>query len=95
MRVSVCANIEIQLAAPAVAEAALNRVVIVISLFVRCPPALTPITASRSASATPCDEGVDAREHVRVHVPEVAADDIAQKAVPIARAAAVVGRRTA
>src|ERR1700688_1603209 len=52
-RRSVCANIEVQSAAPADDDAALNRSVNVISLFVRCPPALHPITASRSGSAMP------------------------------------------
>src|SRR5436305_202236 len=43
-RRSLCANIEIQSAAPAPDEAALNRGVIVTSLFVRWPPALQPMT---------------------------------------------------
>src|SRR5205085_838405 len=52
-RISVCAYMDAQSAAPAPADAALNRVVMVISLFVRWPPALHPIIASRSGSAMP------------------------------------------
>src|SRR5260221_12773224 len=52
-RSSVCASIEVQSAAPADDEAALNRLVNVISLFVRGPPALHPITPRRSWSAMP------------------------------------------
>src|SRR3954464_1132482 len=50
LRVSLSANIDVQFAAPDADEAALNRSVTVISLLVRCPPALQPITASRSGS---------------------------------------------
>jgi hypothetical protein len=53
MRVSLCAYIDTQFAAPAPDEAALNLVVKVISLFVMCPPPLHPILIRRSGSATP------------------------------------------
>ena len=63
----------------------------VISLFVRWPPALQPITTSRSGSAMPClIERVDAGQHVEVHVLEIAADDVAIEGVAVAGAAAIV-----
>src|ERR1700730_2223703 len=50
-RRSVCASIEVQSAAPADDDAALNRLVNVISLFVRCPPALHPLTPPHRGGA--------------------------------------------
>src|ERR1700743_433956 len=51
VRTSLCAYIEIQLAAPAPAEAALKRVVEAMILLVMCPPPHHPIFTTRSASA--------------------------------------------
>src|SRR5438105_1381928 len=49
-RVVLCAKSDTQSAAPAPDDAALNRSVMVINLFVRWPPALQPIATSRSGS---------------------------------------------
>ena len=76
---------------PAPDDAALNRSVIVTSLLTSVPPALQPITTSRSGSARPrAISASTPRSTSGAMLVEVAVDDVADERGAVADAAAVV-----